>query len=308
MGEIPVIQCRNLSRRFGSKTVLNNVSFEVYPGIIGLLGPNGAGKSTLIKLILGLDIPSSGGIMLFGKNKVELGKIGFMPEAKAIIPSMKGFEYVAFAGELEGLKRKDALRRSHEILDCLSMGEARFRKLGEYSTGMIQKVKLAQALVHDPELLILDEPTAGLDPPARNQMLDYLSYFARQQGKSIVLSTHLLGDVQSVCDQVVVLNFGNCLASCPLETLVGNKENRYLIEIAGNQIDSISALGNLCIGTQDMGGFTKVVIQCESTAEINRIASQVLYAGGVIKKFIPLEGNLDDAFFALLDKQRMEKI
>ncbi len=308
MGEIPVIQCRNLSRRFGSKTVLNNVSFEVYPGIIGLLGPNGAGKSTLIKLILGLDIPSSGGITLFGKTKVELGKIGFMPEAKAIIPSMKGFEFVAFAGELEGLKRKDALRRSHEILDCLSMGEARFRKLGEYSTGMIQKVKLAQALVHDPELLILDEPTAGLDPPARNQMLDYLSYFARQQGKSIVLSTHLLGDVQSVCDQVVVLNFGNCLASCSLETLVGNKENRYLIEIAGNQIDSISALGNLCIGTQDMCGFTKVFIQCESTAEINHIASQVLSAGGVIKKFIPLEGNLDDAFFALLDKQRMEKI
>ncbi len=308
MGEIPVIQCRNLSRRFGSKTVLNNVSFEVYPGIIGLLGPNGAGKSTLIKLILGLDIPSSGGITLFGKTKVELGKIGFMPEAKAIIPSMKGFEFVAFAGELEGLKRKDALRRSHEILDCLSMGEARFRKLGEYSTGMIQKVKLAQALVHDPELLILDEPTAGLDPPARNQMLDYLSYFARQQGKSIVLSTHLLGDVQSVCDQVVVLNFGNCLASCSLEKLVGNKENRYLIEIAGNQIDSISALGNLCIGTQDMGGFTKVFIQCESTAEINHIASQVLSAGGVIKKFIPLEGNLDDAFFALLDKQRMEKI
>ena len=308
MGEIPVIQCRNLSRRFGSKTVLNNVSFEVYPGIIGLLGPNGAGKSTLIKLILGLDIPSSGGITLFGKTKVELGKIGFMPEAKAIIPSMKGFEFVAFAGELEGLKRKDALRRSHEILDCLSMGEARFRKLGEYSTGMIQKVKLAQALVHDPELLILDEPTAGLDPPARNQMLDYLSYFARQQGKSIVLSTHLLGDVQSVCDQVVVLNFGNCLASCSLEKLVGNKENRYLIEIAGNQIDSICALSNLCIGTQDMGGFTKVFIQCESTAEINHIASQVLSAGGVIKKFIPLEGNLDDAFFALLDKQRMEKI
>jgi len=308
VGEIPVIQCRNLSRRFGSKTVLNNVSFEVYPGIIGLLGPNGAGKSTLIKLILGLDIPSSGGITLFGKTKVELGKIGFMPEAKAIIPSMKGFEFVAFAGELEGLKRKDALRRSHEILDCLSMGEARFRKLGEYSTGMIQKVKLAQALVHDPELLILDEPTAGLDPPARNQMLDYLSYFARQQGKSIVLSTHLLGDVQSVCDQVVVLNFGNCLASCSLEKLVGNIENRYLIEIAGNHIDSISALGNLCIGTQDMGGFTKVFIQCESTAEINHIASQVLSAGGVIKKFIPLEGNLDDAFFALLDKQRMEKI
>ncbi|MEY4946021.1 MAG: putative transporter ATP-binding protein YxlF [Planctomycetota bacterium] len=308
MGEIPVIQCRNLSRKFGSKTVLNNVSFEVYPGIIGLLGPNGAGKSTLIKLILGLDIPSSGGITLFGKTKVELGKIGFMPEAKAIIPSMKGFEFVAFAGELEGLKRKDALRRSHEILDCLSMGEARFRKLGEYSTGMIQKVKLAQALVHDPELLILDEPTAGLDPPARNQMLDYLSYFARQQGKSIVLSTHLLGDVQSVCDQVVVLNFGNCLASCSLEKLVGNKENRYLIEIAGNQIDSICALSNLCIGTQDMGGFTKVFIQCESTAEINHIASQVLSAGGVIRKFIPLEGNLDDAFFALLDKQRMEKI
>lgn len=303
--KIAVIGCRNLTRKFGSKTVLDNVSFEVYPGIIGLLGPNGAGKSTLIKLILGLDIPTSGDISLFGKTKVELGKIGFMPEAKAIIPSMKGFEFVAFAGELEGLKRKDALRRSHEILDCLSMGEARFRKLGEYSTGMIQKVKLAQALVHDPDLLILDEPTAGLDPPARNQMLDYLSYFARQQGKSIVLSTHLLGDVQAVCDQVVVLNFGVCLASCSLENLVGNKADSYLIEVTGNQIDSIAALGERCVGSQDMGGFTKVFVQCNTSLGINNIASLILGAGGVIKKFIPLEGNLDDAFFALLDKQRL---
>ena len=305
MGEIPVIQCRNLTRKFGSKTVLNNVSFEVYPGIIGLLGPNGAGKSTLIKLILGLDIPTSGNISLFGKPKVDLCKIGFMPEAKAIIPSMKGFEFVAFAGELEGLKRKDALRRSHEILDCLGMGEARFRKLGEYSTGMIQKVKLAQALVHDPELLVLDEPTAGLDPPARNQMLDYLSYFARQQSKSIVLSTHLLGDVQSICDQIVVLNFGLCLASCSLEKLVGNKADRYLIEVGGDQIGVIVALGERCVGTQDMGGFTKIFVKCDSSDEVNQIASKVLSAGGLIKKFVPLEGNLDDAFFELLDRQRL---
>lgn len=305
MGEIPVIQCRNLTRKFGSKTVLNNVSFEVYSGIIGLLGPNGAGKSTLIKLILGLDIPSSGDISLLGKTKVDLGNIGFMPEAKAIIPSMKGFEFVAFAGELEGLKRKDALRRSHEILDCLGMGEGRFRKLGEYSAGMIQKVKLAQALVHDPDLLILDEPTAGLDPPARNQMLDYLSYFARQQGKSIVLSTHLLGDVQSVCDQIVVLNFGVCLASCSLEKLLENKADRYLIEVGGNQINVLTALGERCKGTQDMGGFTKFLVQCDSSTEVNIIASQILSAGGLIKKLVPLEGNLDDAFFALLDKQRL---
>lgn len=305
MGDIPVIQCRNLTRKFGSKTVLNNISFEVYPGIIGLLGPNGAGKSTLIKLILGLDTPTSGNISLFGKTNVDLGEIGFMPEAKAIIPSMKGFEFVAFAGELEGLKRKDALRRSHEILDCLGMGEARFRKLGEYSTGMIQKVKLAQALVHDPEILILDEPTAGLDPPARNQMLDYLSYFARQHGKSIVLSTHLLGDVQSICDQIVVLNFGVCLASCSLEILVGNKANIYLVEVGGDQIGVIVALGEMCVGTQDMGGFTKIFVKCDSTAEINKIASKVLSAGGLIKKFVPLEGNLDDAFFELLDRQRL---
>jgi ABC-2 type transport system ATP-binding protein len=305
VGEIPVIQCRHLTRKFGPKTVLNNVSFEVYPGIIGLLGPNGAGKSTLIKLILGLDIPTSGNISLFGKTKVDLGKIGFMPEAKAIIPSMRGFEFVAFAGELEGLKRKDALRRSHEILDCLGMGEARFRKLGEYSTGMIQKVKLAQALVHDPELLILDEPTAGLDPPARNQMLEYLSYFARQQGKSIVLSTHLLGDVQSVCDQIVVLNFGVCLASCSLEKLVGNKADKYLIEVGGDQMGVIVALGERCVGTQDMGGFTKIFVKCDSSAEVNKIASKVLSAGGLIKRFVPLEGNLDDAFFELLDRQKL---
>jgi ABC-type multidrug transport system ATPase subunit len=120
-----------------------------------------------------------------------------------------------------------------------------------------------------------------------------------------VLSTHLLGDVQAVCDQVVVLNFGVCLASCSLENLVGNKADSYLIEVTGNQIDSIAALGERCVGSQDMGGFTKVFVQCDTSLGINNIASLILGAGGVIKKFVPLEGNLDDAFFALLDKQRL---
>lgn len=305
MGLVPVIHCRKLTRIFGSKTVLNNISFDIYPGIIGLLGPNGAGKSTLIKLLLGLDVPNSGFVSLFGKSKVDLGRVGFMPEAKAIIPSMKGFEFVAYAGEIEGLSRKDSLRRSHEILDCLGMGEARFRKLSEYSTGMIQKVKLAQALVHDPDLLILDEPTAGLDPPARNQMLDYLTYFSNQHGKSILLSTHLLGDVEAVCDQVVVLNSGNCLASCYLEKLLENKSDRYLIEFSGNSSSVIQALGDMCISTQDMGTFTKVFIECGVGMEISKIAERIYACGSLIKKFVPLEGSLDDAFFSLLDGRQM---
>jgi len=303
VGVNPVIQCKNLTRKFGSKTVLDNVSFEVFPGIIGLLGPNGAGKSTLIKLILNLDLPTFGTIRVFGCDQVDLRKIGFMPEAKAIIPSMKGFEFVAFAGELEGLKRNDALRRSHEILDCLGMGESRFRKLGEYSTGMIQKVKLAQALVHDPELLVLDEPTAGLDPPARTQMLDYLNYFSRQQGKSIILSTHLLGDVETVCDQVVVLNLGLCLASCSLEKLLGNKVDLFLLEVVGDLEKLTAILGESCIQVQDLGAIKKLSIQCGPNADITSIAEKVLSTGAQIKKLIPLESKLDDAFFELLDQQ-----
>src|ERR1700745_2641971 len=173
------IDLDNISRWYGKHRALHEVTLHLETGRIGLLGPNGAGKSTLMKILLGLLPPSSGqgGVLDLDRRTsgVPLRRaIGYMPEADALIPGMKGADYVALAGELYGMPRKQALRRAHEVLTYLDLGDARYRKLAEYSTGMKQRLKLAQALVHDPPALLLDEPTSGMDPKGREEMLKLL--------------------------------------------------------------------------------------------------------------------------------------
>src|SRR5207302_914600 len=159
--------------------------------------------------------------------------IGYMPEADALIPGLKGAEYVALAGELYGMPRRQAERRAHEVLNYLKMEDARYRPLDEYSTGMKQRLKLAQALVHDPPVLLLDEPTSGLDPAGREAMLDLLLTLSREHGKSFILSTHLLGDVEQVCDSVVILNRGQVLLQGNVGALRTRRQNRYRLQIEG---------------------------------------------------------------------------
>ena len=184
------------------------------PGRIGLLGPNGAGKSTLLKILLGLLPPSSGSGRVLGQRPrpfdgIDLRRaVGYMPEADALVPGLRGAEYVALAGELYGMPPREAQRRAHEVLTYLELEDARYRRLEEYSTGMKQRLKLAQALVHDPPVLLLDEPTSGLDPSGRDAMLRLLLTLGREHGKSILLSTHLLGDVERVCETVLILHQG----------------------------------------------------------------------------------------------------
>ena len=166
------IELDNLSRWYGKHEALHEVTLRLERGRIGLLGPNGAGKSTLLKILLGLLPPSSGKGRVLGHDLMADGTalrqaIGYMPEADALIPGMRGADYVALAGELYGMPRKQALRRAHEVLTYLDLEEARYRRLEEYSTGMKQRLKLAQALVHDPPVLLLDEPTSGMDPAGR---------------------------------------------------------------------------------------------------------------------------------------------
>src|SRR3954470_24392239 len=189
---------QHVSRSFGTRLALDDVTLRLQPGRIGLLGPNGAGKSTLLKILLGLLPPSSGtgkviGYDLIPANGTALRRaIGYMSEADALIPGLRGAEYVALAGELYGMPRRQAQRRAHEVLTYLGMEDARYRRLEEYSTGMKQRIKLAQALVHDPPALLLDEPTGGLDPAGRQAMLELLLSLGRDHGKALLLSTHLL--------------------------------------------------------------------------------------------------------------------
>jgi ABC-2 type transport system ATP-binding protein len=230
----------HVNRWYGRRLALDDVSLQLEPGRIGLLGPNGAGKSTLLKILLGVLPPSSGTGVVFGHSLTSAASgtalrraVGYMPEADALVPGMRGADYVALAGELCGMPRKQALRRAHEVLTYLDLEEARYRKLEEYSTGMKQRLKLGQALVHDPPVLLLDEPTSGLDPAGREGMLDLLLTLGREHGKAIVLSTHLLGDVEKVCETVVILHQGKVLIQGGVHDLRMRRHDRYRLQIQG---------------------------------------------------------------------------
>jgi ABC-2 type transport system ATP-binding protein len=234
-----LIELNNIDRWYGTQPALRGVSLVLKPGRIGLLGPNGAGKSTLLRILMGLLPPSSGSGRILGRDLVQAGielrrAIGYMPEAEALVPGLKGAEYVALAGELYGMPRRQAHRRAHEVLSYLDLEDARYRRLEEYSTGMKQRLKLAQALVHDPEVLLLDEPTIGLDPAGRESMLRLLLDLGREHGKSLILSTHLLGDVERVCETVVILHQGQVLRQGSVAELRTRRQDRYRLQIQGN--------------------------------------------------------------------------
>lgn len=288
----PVVSVRGLSKFFGSNQVLKQISFDIVPGITGLLGPNGAGKSTFIKILLGVEKPTQGYVGFVKDDRTgEPISIGYMSESKSLIPSMAGLDFVAYAGELEGMPRKDALRRSNELLDCLGLSEARFRAVGEYSAGMVQKMKLAQALVHDPDFLVLDEPTAALDPPAREQMLSYLRFFADEHEKSILLSTHLLDDVREICNHMVVLNHGNCLVSGPMHDLLIMSEGMMAVEVSPASLELKSQLG-----TQIGNG--KYLI---TSHVLPLFLQEVIAAGGLARKWGPHSTSLEDFFVLLVE-------
>src|SRR5215471_19131484 len=232
------VELDHVSRWYGSRQALDNVTLHLPPGRIGLLGPNGAGKSTLLKILMGLLPPSSGSGRILdreiGKDGTVLRRaIGYMPETDSLIPGLRGAEYVALAGELFGMPRRQALRRAHEVLSYLDLEDARYRRLEEYSTGMKQRLKLGQALVHDPKVLLLDEPTTGLDPAGRDAMLDLLLRLGREHGKAILLSTHLLGDVAKVCEAVIILHHGQVLCHGPVAALCQRRHDRYRLHIQG---------------------------------------------------------------------------
>jgi ABC-2 type transport system ATP-binding protein len=212
-----LFQLENVTKTYGAVTALNNLSVKVPPGAIGLLGPNGSGKTTLIRTLIGLIHFDAGTGHILDKDirrqQLDIRReVGFAPEDECLFPRTVGVEFVAYAGELVGMAAKDAMQRAHEVLDYVGLGEARYRKVESYSTGMKQRLKLASSIVHDPKLLILDEPTNGMDPAGRDEVLELSRDLARNKGMSLLFSSHLLPDVESVCDYVVVLGSGRLLA------------------------------------------------------------------------------------------------
>jgi ABC-2 type transport system ATP-binding protein len=212
-----LIDLENVTKTYGKVTALRGLSVALPEGAIGLLGPNGAGKTTMIRTLLGLIAIDSGqgqvlGMDIRAQRLAVRQAAGFVPEDECLFPGMNGVSAVAFAGELVGMGRKDALQRAHEVLDYVGLGEARYRRVESYSTGMKQRFKIAAAIVHDPQLLILDEPTNGMDPAGRDDVLELTRDLSRNKGMSLLFSSHLLPDVESVCEYVMVLGNGRLLA------------------------------------------------------------------------------------------------
>ena len=230
-----IIETHRLTKTYGTQRALADVDIAVPPGTIGLLGPNGAGKTTFIKCLLNLEAPTSGTAQVLGcditaRNRASREKVGYSPEQDCHIPGLAGCEYVTYCGQLSGMSFRSARQRAHEILDLVGMGQERYRSVDTYSTGMKQRVKLAQALVHDPQLIILDEPTNGLDPAGREQILHLIGSLWREFGISVMISSHLLHDVERICDRVIIIARGRVLEHDTLENL--KRRGRRIVEFA----------------------------------------------------------------------------
>ena len=220
----PVVTLDGVTVMYGRQAALNDVTTVFGAGAVGLLGPNGAGKSTLIKALLGFVVPHWGRMRILGLDAAQAplevrARVGYMPENDAYIPGMTAVTFVAYCGELSGLPPAAAMQRAHEVLFYLGLGEARYRNVETYSTGMKQRIKLAQALVHDPDLLLLDEPTNGMDPKGRDEMLALVRDLAVNKGKHVIVSSHVLPDIEFTCTAVVVMDRGRVVAQGPIDGL-----------------------------------------------------------------------------------------
>ena len=303
----PVLRTEGLEKRYGRIRALDSLTVDVPPGAVGLLGPNGAGKSTLIRLLLGLLEPDAGRATIAGfdpaRRADRLGVrrvVGYMPEGDCLIPGMNAVELVATLGRITGLSKRDAMMRAHETLDYVGLEEARYRGLDEYSTGMKQRLKLAQALVHDPSLLLLDEPTNGLDPKGRKHMLEVVHDLGHAQGKNVLLCSHLLPDVERTCDRVVVIHRGRILAQGEIEDLTRNEERWLRAEVQGDAEDFAAGLGAQGLGFErEAAGTFRVAVAAEDADALFAVAHA---RRAVVTSLTPPRSSLEDAFLRALDE------
>src|SRR5262245_56713423 len=255
----PVVALDGVTVQYGAQRALQGVSATFAAGAVGLLGPNGAGKSTMIKALLGFVVPDVGRMRVLGLDVAAQpldirARVGYMPENDAHIPRMNAVTFVAYCGELAGLPPADAMQRAHEVLYYVGLGEARYRLIEQYSTGMKKRIKLAQALVHDPSLLFVDEPTNGMDPKGRDEMLELIRDIAHNKQINLILSSHLLPDVEYTCDHVVVLDKGGVATEGPIAALKGPGGRVFELRVKGEAeafLAAMRAAGLECHATDD---------------------------------------------------------
>ena len=284
----PVVSLEGVTVRYGSNAALRDVTTTFAGGAVGLLGPNGAGKSTLIKSLLGFLAPERGRMRVLGLDVAQSpldirARVGYMPESDGHIPGMNAVSFVAYCGELAGLPRVDAMQRAHEVLFYVGLGEARYRNVETYSTGMKQRIKLAQALVHDPDLLFLDEPTNGMDPKGRDEMLELVRDLAHNKGVNLILSSHLLPDVEYTCDDVVVMDKGAIATAGPIAALKQPRGRVYELRVKTPDADLDGFIERLRIAG----------LECHHTDE------------DVMRVFVPGEGGAHE-LFALASGARVQ--
>jgi ABC-2 type transport system ATP-binding protein len=257
----PVVTLEGVTVTYGTQQALRDVTATFGSGAVGLLGPNGAGKSTMIKSLLGFVVPTQGRMRVLGLDVAHeplaiRARVGYMPENDAHIPGMNAVSFVAYCAELSGLPRVDAMQRAHEVLFYVGLGEARYRNVETYSTGMKQRIKLAQALVHDPDLLFLDEPTNGMDPKGRDEMLALVRDLAVNKNVNVIVSSHLLPDIEFTCHSIVVMDKGTVVAQGPIEGLKQPRGQVFELRVKAPGglapfVDTLRASGLECNATDD---------------------------------------------------------
>jgi ABC-2 type transport system ATP-binding protein len=302
-----VIDLDGLEVRLGTRTVLDGLTGELQGHAIGLLGPNGAGKSTLINTLLGFHPPSKGTARVLGldahRDRAQIrGAIGYMPENDSFIGNMTGVRFVRYMAELAGLPPGPALERAHEALFYVGLGEVRYRKVSTYSLGMKQLIKLAQALAHGPRLLILDEPTNGLDPIARLRMIQLVKEIKKEGSVRLLISSHLLRDIDETCDEVLILKNGRIAALCNIEA--ERRSNRSFMEletVGATEKFSVSIRGLGCECACFPGGRVKLVMP-------NHIEVRDLYViaseqGVQIRRMNQRRDSLEDIFLRAMDNE-----
>ena len=293
----PLIEAKSLSKHYGATIALESVNFLVHEGITGLLGPNGAGKSTAIKIFLGLLRPTAGAVEVMGQRPYDSigvrAYLGYMPEHDCLPSAPNASEFLTHMAQVSGLPPSYARTRAADVLRHVGLAEERYRPIREYSTGMKQRVKLAQSLVHDPVMVLLDEPTAGLDPGGREEMLELIRRTGREFGISILLSSHLMGDVERTCDRIIVLDGGHVMEEGTVSGFTGETQS-LLIDVDDNRVELIEALARRGVTAVVQG--PSLVVEKASDEDYDAIRDAVVEAGARLRRLAPRRHQLTDIF------------